>query len=179
MFRKILFTCAMTMIAWMLCETAGGLLFLYFGVRLWEYHILPVFWSITSYFAWALIFVVGGLLCFGYLETEREYRFPNRWYFRSLFLIAAGPFLEVVFNGLICKIYGTPLYTYTLWSTFEGSGSLLSPIYYLTLLSGFWFEETCKKISFCKYWLNGPQPRYSKCRDWERIYKCSKYIQPH
>lgn len=180
MLRKLLFTCTTTVIAWVFCETVGGLLFLYSGIRLWEYYILPIFYNITSLVAWALIFVFGGLICFGYLEAEREYRFENKWFWRSIFLMSSGPFLEVIFNNIINLLVGKPLYSYTLWTTCGSSGSLLSPIYYLTLLSGFWLEETCRKVSYCKYWLNGPQPRPSSCRDWESFYsgkQCSKRIQ--
>ena len=39
------------------------------------------------------------------------------------------------------RLVGTPIYLYTVWPTFAGTGSLVSTLYYLTLLLGLWVEE--------------------------------------
>jgi len=65
----------------------------------------------------------------------------RRWVCRGLYLVILGPINEVLWNSLIWWVWGDPLYQYTLLPTFAGSGSLLSPLYYLTLLSGFWVDE--------------------------------------
>jgi hypothetical protein len=136
-------TSAISLVAWIVCETLGGLLFLVCGVRLWRYCMTPVLWEIASPVGWAFVFVVAGMNCFAYLLWERRFgvRGRRRWLYRGLFLMVAGPVNEVVFNSLIWRLAGTPIYLYTVWPTFAGSGSLLSPLYYLTLLLGLWVEE--------------------------------------
>jgi hypothetical protein len=66
---------------------------------------------------------------------------PRRWICRGLFLVVSGPINEVLWNSVIWSAAGTPLYEYTVLPTFDGSGSYLSPLYYLTLLLGFWLDE--------------------------------------
>jgi hypothetical protein len=137
-------TSAISLGAWIVCETLGGLLFLACGVRLWAYHITPILWDIASPVGWLLVYGVAGLNCFGYLVCEHRLRVQGcwrRWLYRGLFLMVAGPVNEVVFNSLIWALAGTPVYLYTFWPTFSGSGSYLSPLYYLTLLLGLWIEE--------------------------------------
>ena len=136
-------TSAVGLAAWILCETLGGLLFLACGVRLWRYTLTPILWEIASPVGWLEVFAVAGVNCFGYLLVEHRLgvRGGRRWLYRALFLMIAGPINEVVFNTLTWLVAGTPVYLYTLWPTFGGSGSVLSPLYYLTLLLGFWLEE--------------------------------------
>jgi hypothetical protein len=136
-------TSAISLVGWIVCETLGGLLFLACGVRLWRYVMTPILWQIASPVGWAFVFVVAGMNCFGYLLLERRLRVRGRrrWLYRALFLMVAGPVNEVIFNSLIWRLSGTPIYLYTVWPTFAGSGSLLSPLYYLTLLLGLWVEE--------------------------------------
>jgi hypothetical protein len=141
--RHWLLTGVITVAAWIVCETVGGLIFLAFGIRLWSYHIAPVFWAITSLVGWIFVWFVAGNLIFFYLlwETKAEVTSAWRWCFRALFLMIAGPVNEVIWNTIIWNVADTPLYLYTVLPTFSGSGSLLSPLYYLTLLLGFWIEE--------------------------------------
>jgi hypothetical protein len=136
-------TSAISLVAWIVCETLGGLLFLACGVRLWRYCLTPILWDIASPVGWGFVFAVAGLNCFGYLLLEHRLRITGRrrWLYRGLFLMVAGPVNEVVFNSLIWWLTRTPIYLYTLWPTFGGSGSLVSPLYYLTLLLGLWVEE--------------------------------------
>jgi hypothetical protein len=136
-------TSAISLVAWIVCETLGGLIFLACGVRLWRYVMTPVLWEIASPVGWAFVFVVAGLNCFAYLLLEHHLRIRGRrrWLYRGLFLMVAGPVNEVVFNSLVWWLTRTPIYLYTLWPTFSGSGSYLSPFYYLTLLLGLWVEE--------------------------------------
>jgi hypothetical protein len=50
----------------------------------------------------------------------------------ALMLFGSG--LELVFNTMLFPwLFGRPLYRYLLLPTFDGSGSLLSPVYYATL----------------------------------------------
>jgi hypothetical protein len=136
-------TSAISLVGWIVCETLGGLLFLACGIRLWRYVMTPILWEIASPVGWAFVFVVAGMNCFGYLLLEHRLGVSGRWrwLYRALFLMVAGPVNEVVFNSLFWHLYGTPIYLYTVWPTFAGSGSLLSPLYYLTLLLGLWVEE--------------------------------------
>jgi hypothetical protein len=129
--------------AWIPCEVLGGLLFLVLGMRLWSYHITPVFAELTSLVGWVFVFLVLGTNCTIYLLWEQwaGIRGRRRWAFRALFLVVSGPINEVVWNSLIWWAWGTPLYLYEVGKTFEGSGSILSPFYYLTLLAGFWLDE--------------------------------------
>ena len=141
--RHWLLTGLITVASWIICETVGGLIFLAFGVRLWSYHIAPVFWAITSLVGWIFVWFVAGNLIFFFLIWERKAGItsPWRWVYRAIFLMIAGPVNEVIWNTLIWHVADTPLYLYTVLPTFGGSGSLLSPLYYLTLLLGFWIEE--------------------------------------
>jgi hypothetical protein len=136
-------TSALSLGGWVITETLGGLIFLACGVRLWRYHITPVLWQIASPVGWLLVFLVAGVNLFGYLLCEHRLgvRGGRRWLYRALFLMVAGPVNEVLFNHLIWVLFGTPVYLYTVLPTFAGSGSLLSPLYYLTLLLGLWLEE--------------------------------------
>jgi hypothetical protein len=86
--------------------------------------------------------VLGGHCCL-YLLWERRAGVtgPDRWRRRAAFLMICGPINEVVWNTLIQAACGRPLYLYTVLPTFGGSGSALSPLYYLTLLFGFWLDE--------------------------------------
>ena len=53
---------------------------------------------------------------------------------RLAFLMVTGPIVEVLLNRFLFEaVFGRPLYRYTFLSTFDGSGSLLSPLYYATL----------------------------------------------
>lgn len=53
---------------------------------------------------------------------------------RLVFLMTTGSVLEVLLNQhVFVTIYGRPLYSYLVLPTFQGSGSLLSPLYYATL----------------------------------------------
>jgi len=141
--KHYLLTSGVALGGWIACETVGGLLFLALGVRLWEYYLTPVFWNITSYFGWLMVWLVAGSSCFLYLCWERSAGLDGRrrWLGRAVFLMIAGPVHEVVWNSIIWSVVGTPLYLYHVLPTFAGSGSLLSPTYYLTLLLGFWVEE--------------------------------------
>ena len=122
---------------WILCETAGGLLFLALGVRLWRYEIAPLFWSVTSPVIWSLALLLLGPLTLLWLSAEERLPLPRpgRLAARAAFFMTVGPLLEVLLNrGLFSAFAGRPLYTYTFLPTFGGSGSLLSPFYYATLL---------------------------------------------
>ena len=128
--------CAVAGAAWVVCEVAGGLAFLSMGVRLWRYHLLPVWWDITSPIVW--IFAAT-------LIVPLSMAFERRWTHGlgagarmaclAAFVGTIGPVLEVLFNELGFKaLIGSGLYEYTVLATFDGSGSWLSPLYYLTLL---------------------------------------------
>lgn len=119
----------------MAVETLGGLAFLAAGVRLWRYEILPVFRGITSPVIWtfAFLLIVPLVALFDRAVTRR---LPARQagVVRLAYLMAAGPVLEVLINeGLFRGALGRPLYVYLVLPTFDGSGSLLSPLYYATL----------------------------------------------
>ena len=97
---------------------------------------MPLFWAITSPVVWvfALLLIMPLSLAF-----ERRYAdglAPRARLVRvAVFVAIAGPVLEVAFNELLFKRwYGQPLYEYLVLPTFAGSGSWLSPLYYLTLL---------------------------------------------
>lgn len=128
--------CAAAGLAWIVCEVAGGLAFLAMGVRLWRYHLMPVWWDITSPIVW--IFAVT-------LIVPLSLAFERRWTHGlgggarlarlAAFVGTAGPVLEVLFNEIGFKaLIGRGLYEYTVLATFSGSGSWLSPFYYMTLL---------------------------------------------
>jgi hypothetical protein len=138
-----LVTCLVGVLSWIICETVGGLIFLACGIRLWAYHITPIFWAIASYTGWCYVLVILGTGCFAYSIWEHGMGVVGRrrWLYRSLFLIVTGPIAEVIWNTATWNVLGTPLYLYTAAPTFNGSGSLFSPLYYQTLLLGFWVEE--------------------------------------
>jgi hypothetical protein len=122
---------------WVACETLGGLFFLALGVRLWRYRIAPLFLGVTSPVVWTLAFLLLGPLTLAWLAFEDRLALSRtrRLAARAAFFMTAGPALEVVLNrGLFAGLAGHPLYAYTLLPTFGGSGSLLSPLYYATLL---------------------------------------------
>lgn len=122
---------------WILCETFGGLIFLALGVRLWRYEIAPLFWSVTSPVVWSLALLLLGPLTLLWLAAEERLPLPRpgRLAARAAFFMTAGPLIEVLLNrGLFSGFAGHPLYVYTLLPTFGGSGSMLSPLYYATLL---------------------------------------------
>jgi hypothetical protein len=141
--HRYLLTTLITVGSWIICETLGGAIFLACGVRLWSYYITPIFWDLTSLVGWLFVWFVAGNLVFGYLLWEARTGVTGwqRWLYRSLFLVVAGPVNEVIWNTIIWNVADTPLYLYTVLPTFDGSGSWLSPLYYLTLLLGFWVEE--------------------------------------
>lgn len=123
--------------AWVLCETLGGLFFLSLGVRLWRYQIAPLFLAVTSPVIWGLAFLLMGPLTLAWLDVEQilPLRRAGRLAARAAFFMSVGPVLEVLLNrGFFATTVGRPLYLYTFLPTFGGSGSLLSPFYYSTLL---------------------------------------------
>ncbi len=138
-----LMTSVVALVTWIPCEVLGGLLFLVLGVRLWAYQITPVFWELTSVVGWIFVLLVLGtnLTCYLLWEQWAGVHGWRRWGFRALFLVVSGPINEVIWNSAIWAVSGQPLYLYTVLATFEGSGSVLSPLYYLTLLLGFWLDE--------------------------------------
>ena len=128
--------CAVGGVAWVVCEVAGGLAFLALGIRLWRYHLVPIWWDITSPIVWMFAAT---------LIVPLSRAFERRWTQGlssgvrlarlAVFVGTTGPVLEVLFNELGFKrLAGQGLYEYTVLATFDGSGSWLSPLYYLTLL---------------------------------------------
>lgn len=133
---RFLAACAAASLAWIACEVLGGLAFLACGLRLWRYEIVPVFSEITSPVVWLLAFLLITPFTFGFDRWLRTDRLPARWRagLRLAFLMVTGPVLEVVLNRFLFEAaFGRPLYRYTFLPTFDGSGSLLSPLYYATL----------------------------------------------
>lgn len=121
---------------WIICETLGGLLFLSLGYRLWTYQILPVWFQITSPVIWLIAFLLMPpfFAAYQWLETEFLKENQAKVLYRSLFVVIVGCVSEVLINEFIFRKYlGKPLYIYDQLPTFAGSGSLLSPFYYLTL----------------------------------------------
>jgi hypothetical protein len=128
---KLAAACVVAGLAWVVCEVAGGLAFLAMGIRLWRYHLMPVWSDITSPIVW--IFAAT-------LIVPLSRAFERRWTQGlgagarmarlAAFVGTIGPVLEVLFKGLV----GRGLYEYTVLATFGGSGSWLSPFYYMTLL---------------------------------------------
>ena len=143
LWARCLLTCLVGVLVWVPCEVAVGLAFLSCDVRLWVYRIAPMLWEITSVAGWLVVFLVVGTNCSLYLLWEKwaQVTGRRRWAWRAVYLVIFGPINEVIWNSLIWWAWGDPLYQYTLLPTFAGSGSLLSPLYYLTLLSGFWVDE--------------------------------------
>lgn len=140
---RCVMTSVIALLGWIPCEVLGGLIFLSMGARLWAYHITPLFWDLTSFVGWAILLPVLGAHCCVYLlwEKRADVKGPKKWLYRSLFLMIMGPINEVIWNTLIWSTVGTPLFLYTVLPTFHGSGSVLSPLYYLTLLLGFYMDE--------------------------------------
>jgi len=128
--------CAAAGLAWVVCEVAGGLAFLALGIRLWRYHLMPLWWDITSPIVWMFAVTLIVPLCRAF---ERRWT-PGRGVGARMAGLAAfvgtiGPVLEVLLNELGFKgLVGRGLYEYTVLATFGGSGSWLSPLYYMTLL---------------------------------------------
>lgn len=136
---------------WVACETAGGLFFLALGVRLWRYEIAPLFLAVTSPVVWALAFSLLGPLTLLWLAAEERLRLARagRLAARAAFFVTAGPILEVLINRAFFPLAaGHPLYAYTFLPTFGGSGSLLSPFYYATLLVHVPWVERARKSRY-------------------------------
>ncbi|HEV8267069.1 MAG TPA: hypothetical protein VGR00_02500 [Thermoanaerobaculia bacterium] len=134
--RLFLLACLAGAAGWIVCETTFGLIFLGFGVRLWRYHITPLFSAITSPWIWLFAFVlITPLIALFDRALRLRHAAPRRRaLYRLAFLMTAGPVLEVILNeSIFVRLLGQSLYTYTVLPTFGGSGSLLSPIYYATL----------------------------------------------
>lgn len=117
-------------------EVGGGLAFLYAGIRLWRYRIVPIFEDITSPVVW--LFAVTLIVPLG-IAFDRRVAFRWRGYprqaVRLAFLMTVGPVLEVAINRWLFEaLFARPLYEYTVLPTFGGSGSWLSPLYYATLI---------------------------------------------
>jgi len=128
--------CVLGAAAWALSEVGGGLAFLAAGVRLWRYEVLPMFSGITSPVVWTLagLLIVPVMLLFDRAFRTDRLTPRRRAAARLGFMMIIGPVLEVVINRhLFIQVFGQPLYLYTVLPTFEGSGSLLSPLYYATL----------------------------------------------
>lgn len=121
---------------WFAAEVGGGLAFLGLGVRLWRYEICPVFDAISSPVIWALAVLLIVPLTWAFDRSVAvRFRGPARVAVRCAFVIAAGTVLEVVINEFFFRAcLGRPLYEYLVLPTFGGSGSLLSPFYYSTLV---------------------------------------------
>ncbi|GEM_PF-5703451 len=125
---------------WFACESLGGLAFLAAGVRLWSYHVTPFLWGITSPTVWAILFVgmPPFMLAFEKFERRSGWTGPRLAAARAAFLMIVGPPMELFVNESIFRgLLGSPLYTYEVLPTFGGSGSWLSPLYYLTLYPHF------------------------------------------
>ncbi|MFN7985618.1 MAG: hypothetical protein U0Q11_27570 [Vicinamibacterales bacterium] len=134
--RRVVAACLVAGVAWIVCEVLGGLAFLAAGVRLWRYHLLPIWFDITSPIVWlfAATLIVPLSLLFEHYCT-RGLTGGRRLIRVAAFVAVIGPVLEVLINEFAFKpLAGQGLYEYTVLATFHGSGSLLSPFYYLTLL---------------------------------------------
>lgn len=128
--------CLAAGMAWIVAEVGGGLTFLSLGVRLWRYEICPVLHAITSPVIWAL---AAGLIIPLSLAFDRavanRFRGAAKLAARLAFVMTTGSVLEVLINEFFFRAcLGRPLYEYLVLPTFAGSGSLLSPLYYSTLL---------------------------------------------
>jgi hypothetical protein len=106
------------------------------GIRLWRYHLMPVWWDITSPIVWMFAATLIVPLSQAFERRWTQGLSPGvRMARLAVFVGTIGPVLEVLFNELGFKgLVGQGLYEYTVLATFEGSGSWLSPLYYLTLL---------------------------------------------
>jgi hypothetical protein len=128
--------CLFAGVAWILVEVGGGLAFLAAGVRLWRYDIVPLFWEITSPVVWvfAVTLIVPLSVAFDRRVSHRFHGW-RKVAVRLVFLMTVGPVLEVLINEHLFKaLVGRPLYEYLVLPLFNGSSSLLSPLYYATLL---------------------------------------------
>jgi|KBSSwiStaDraftv2_1062776.scaffolds.fasta_scaffold00016_76 hypothetical protein len=133
---RLLLICVYGGLAWIVAEVTGGLAFLAFGIRLWRYEIVPLFSAITSPVIWVLAALLIGplMVAFDRLIGIERLSSRRRLVARLGFLMTAGPVIEVLINRLFfVGVLGQPLYAYLVLPTFEGSGSLLSPLYYATL----------------------------------------------
>ena len=128
--------CLAAGMAWIVAEVGGGLTFLSLGVRLWRYEICPVLDAITSPVIWALAagLIIPLSLAFDRAVADR-FRGMAKLGARLAFVMTTGSVLEVLINEFFFRVcLGQPLYEYLVLPTFAGSGSLLSPLYYSTLL---------------------------------------------
>ena len=105
--------CAAAGLAWVVCEVAGGLAFLAMGIRLWRYHLMPVWWDITSPIVW----MFAATLCIAPLSRAFERRWTQglgvgaRMARLAAFVGTIGPVLEVLLNELGFKgLVGRGLY---------------------------------------------------------------------
>jgi hypothetical protein len=120
----------------MVVETLSGLFFLNLGLRLWSYHILPVWYDLTSPLVWLL----AGLLIVPIeqlfrLSWRKRFGTDARFQVRFAFLTLTGCVLEVAINEIGFNAFlGERFYSYEFLPTFGGSGSVLSPLYYATLV---------------------------------------------
>ncbi len=134
--RRVVMACLVAGLAWIVCEVLGGLAFLAAGIRLWHYNLLPIWFDITSPIVWvfAATLIVPLSLVFEHYCT-RGLAGTSRLLRVAVFVAIVGPVLEVLINEFAFKpLAGQGLYEYTVLATFHGSGSVLSPFYYLTLL---------------------------------------------
>ena len=132
---RLILSCLAAGLVWIVVESIGGLLFLWLGVRLWQYELMPIWSQITSPIVWGLaaILIVPLQLTFDRLLLDRIQLRTGMWH-RTAFTVVAGCSLEVALNEWLFKSWiGQPLFTYVVLPTFNGSGSWLSPLYYLTL----------------------------------------------
>ncbi|MBM4194080.1 MAG: hypothetical protein FJ202_06845 [Gemmatimonadetes bacterium] len=134
--QRLALACLTAGIAWIVVEVAGGLAFLAAGVRLWRYEIAPLWFEITSPVVWAfaVLLIVPLSVTF---DRAVMHHIPPRYRLgvHLAFLMVTGSILEVAINEWVFRAaFGRPLYEYLVLPTFGGSGSLLSPLYYATLL---------------------------------------------
>lgn len=131
----------MSALLWMVCEVLGGLAFLAVGIRLWTYEMVPVFYAISSPVIWAIAFLLMPPFFYVYDRFEQSksaMSLRTKVVSRLVFLVVVGCVSEVLINEWIFKRWlGRPLFVYEVLPTFDGSGSYLSPLYYMTLYSHF------------------------------------------
>ena len=135
-FFRLLAACLAGSAAWAVSEVSGGLAFLAAGVRLWRYQIVPLFSDITSPVVWTIagLLIVPVMLLFDRAFRTDRLSPRRRAAARLGFMMCMGPVLEVLINRhVFIRLFGEPLYLYTVLPTFQGSGSILSPLYYATL----------------------------------------------
>jgi hypothetical protein len=122
--------------AWIVAEVAGGLAFLGAGIRLWRYEFAPLIAQITSPVVWifALVLIVPMSRAFDRRLAD-GLSGRSRLAARVAFLMVVGPAMEILVNeGLFKGIVGRPLYEYLVLPLLGGSSSILSPLYYSTLI---------------------------------------------